>query len=252
MIRLYHQNLAYHLRRAAENARSVLIVTPYVKIRAIEAIIPRGIWFDELTLVTRGAPDDFASGISDLDALDAVWLLGGEVYRIPNLHAKYYRFDRIFFTGSANLTGRGIGVGLDQKWNDEVLASDFTSRESHELEHDWRMARYGFRGTPRENFGHLSKDGGARGSFRTGSAGGPRRKRGRSRLGGSPPALSRICSTTSSGGGISGISFLGIPMPVLSGNSRPRISRRSCRPRHSGRRKKWIFISGRGSPEARF
>ena len=140
MIRLYHQNLAYHLRRAAENARSILIVTPYVKIRAIEAIIPRGIRFDELTLVTRGAPDDFASGISDLDALDAVWSLGGEVYRIPNLHAKYYRFDRIFFTGSANLTGRGIGVGLDQKWNDEVLASDFTSRESHELEHDWRMA----------------------------------------------------------------------------------------------------------------
>ena len=140
MIRLYHQNLAYHLRRAAENARSILIVTPYVKIRAIEAIIPRGIRFDELTLVTRGAPDDFASGISDLDALDAVWSLGGEVYRIPNLHAKYYRFDRIFFTGSANLTGRGIGVGLDQKWNDEVLASDFTSRESHELEKDWRMA----------------------------------------------------------------------------------------------------------------
>lgn len=136
MIRLYHQNLAYHLRRAAENARSILIVTPYVKIRAIEAIIPRGIRFDELTLVTRGAPDDFASGISDLDALDAVWSLGGEVYRIPNLHAKYYRFDRIFFTGSANLTGRGIGVGLDQKWNDEVLASDFTSRESHELEKD--------------------------------------------------------------------------------------------------------------------
>lgn len=252
MIRLYHQNLAYHLRRAAENARSVLIVTPYVKIRAIEAIIPRGIWFDELTLVTRGAPDDFASGISDLDALDAVWLLGGEVYRIPNLHAKYYRFDRIFFTGSANLTGRGIGVGLDQKWNDEVLASDFTSRESHELEHDWRMAAVRI---PRDAAGELRafverrrREGFLPDWFRRWAA----QEAGPLPPGGSPPALSRICSTTSSGGGISGISFLGIPMPVLSGNSRPRISRRSCRPRHSGRRKKWIFISGRGSPEARF
>ena len=216
MIRLYHQNLAYHLRRAAENARSILIVTPYVKIRAIEAIIPRGIRFDELTLVTRGAPDDFASGISDLDALDAVWSLGGEVYRF-----------RIFTRSTTALTGSfsreaRISRGAASAWglirNGMTKYSPLTSRAARVMssKRTGGWPRYGFRGTQRGSFGNLLKDGGARVSFRTGSAGGRPRKRARSRRGGSPPALSRICFTKSSGGVTSGTCFRGIPTPVLS------------------------------------
>ena len=181
MIRLYHQNLAYHLRRAAENARSILIVTPYVKIRAIEAIIPRGIRFDELTLVTRGAPDDFASGISDLDALDAVWSLGGEVYRF-----------RIFTRSTTALTGSfsreaRISRGAASAWglirNGMTKYSPLTSRAARVMssKRTGGWPRYGFRGTQRGSFGNLLKDGGARVSFRTGSAGGRPRKRARSR-----------------------------------------------------------------------
>ena len=160
MIRLYHQNLAYHLRRAAENARSILIVTPYVKIRAIEAIIPRGIRFDELTLVTRGAPDDFASGISDLDALDAVWSLGGEVYRF-----------RIFTRSTTALTGSfsreaRISRGAASAWglirNGMTKYSPLTSRAARVMssKRTGGWPRYGFRGTQRGSFGNLLKDGG--------------------------------------------------------------------------------------------
>ncbi|MCI5851678.1 MAG: hypothetical protein MR009_09000 [Sutterellaceae bacterium] len=137
---LWNRGLVIPLRRAASRARTIVLVTPYVKRRALEAVLRPGLPFESLTLVTRCDLDDFAAGLSDLDALSDIWALGGSVCGIPNLHAKYYRFDKDVFLGSANLTGRGIGVGLDGKWNSEVLAWANRSSETEALEAAWAGA----------------------------------------------------------------------------------------------------------------
>lgn len=62
-------------------------------------------------LVGRFSPFDFIKGSSDLNALRDCINNGYTVKALTNLHAKIYQIDEdIIFSGSANLTGKGLAL----------------------------------------------------------------------------------------------------------------------------------------------
>jgi len=63
----------------------------------------------QLQVVTRWAVEEIAAGVSDLRVLDIVLDCGGKLFLCPQLHAKYYRADRLVLVGSANITARALG-----------------------------------------------------------------------------------------------------------------------------------------------
>ncbi|MCF1459643.1 MAG: phospholipase D-like domain-containing protein [Shewanella sp.] len=76
-------------------------------------------WLSDLTtdnqptvqLVGRFTPIDFINGASDFTALRDCINRGYTVSALNNLHAKIYQIDDdIIFTGSANLTGKGLAL----------------------------------------------------------------------------------------------------------------------------------------------
>lgn len=99
---------------------TVILISPYVNAFALEKIIcalPNGIHID---LISRYLPSDVRSGVCDLAALDLLRNRGKcKIYLNPMLHAKIYIFDNVAFSGSANLTGKGLGFSA--KNNIEIM-----------------------------------------------------------------------------------------------------------------------------------
>lgn len=94
------------LRRDSGTLR---MVCPFIKARALERILtPRP---DGLEVITRFNLADFASGVSDIDALGLLLDAGGTVRGNKGLHAKLYVFgtSRAIIT-SASLTGAGLSA----------------------------------------------------------------------------------------------------------------------------------------------
>ena len=98
------------LEVAAASPESVLLVAPFVKRSVVESIISE---IDSATttidLITRWRLDEISAGVSDVDVYEVISGLGGSVYLLNDLHAKYYRFDQRCLLGSANLTRSGLG-----------------------------------------------------------------------------------------------------------------------------------------------
>lgn len=61
-------------------------------------------------IVTRGLVDDFISGASSLDAFETALNAGYQIGISTALHAKIYAFDEVLFSGSANLTAKGLAL----------------------------------------------------------------------------------------------------------------------------------------------
>ncbi|MCG5029939.1 phospholipase D-like domain-containing protein [Mesosutterella sp. OilRF-GAM-744-9] len=151
MNRIFVEDIARELHEAAERARTIVLVSPYVKKSALAALLDPAAPFSRLTLVARALIGDFANGFSDLEALSYAAGLGGRVLTHPSLHAKYYRFDDTVYIGSANLTANGTGLGLHG--NLEMLARMGRSDETERAERlilraseplsaeDWRFLR---------------------------------------------------------------------------------------------------------------
>ena len=100
-------------------AERIVLVAPYIKLNAL------GMTLDKIgsdTIVqcfTRWTPLDIKVGASDIECRTLVKSKGGS-FRLHNqLHAKYYRADDYFLTGSANLTQSGLG--LSNSPNLEIL-----------------------------------------------------------------------------------------------------------------------------------
>jgi hypothetical protein len=108
------------LKLAASSPKAVLLAAPFVKRSVVESIVSR---FDTalttFDLITRWRPDEIQAGVSDVDVYEVVAGLGGSVYLLDNLHAKYYRFGQRCLLGSANLTRAGMGFATDS--NLEIL-----------------------------------------------------------------------------------------------------------------------------------
>ncbi len=87
----------------------VLVVAPFIK-RPAMARLADALPSLKLVCVTRWVPEEIVAGVSDLD----VWDLfksrpGWDLYLRSDLHAKYYRFGRVAFGGSANVTNKALG-----------------------------------------------------------------------------------------------------------------------------------------------
>ena len=90
----------------------VILVSAYVKYDALnlllDGLVPDCLQCRELFL--RGRKQDFASGASDLSAVELAINLGFDVFLESKLHAKAYTADSVTYAGSANLTASGFGL----------------------------------------------------------------------------------------------------------------------------------------------
>jgi hypothetical protein len=95
-------------RRAEDN---ILLVAPFVKRHVLETLLDAVKPSVEVTTVTRWWPEEIASGVSDVD----IWELfrsheRRSLWLRHDLHAKIYCSDKGCLVGSANLTGKGLGL----------------------------------------------------------------------------------------------------------------------------------------------
>ena len=90
-------------------ADDVVIVSPYIKLAALERLLGDVRRYVRLSCVTRWTPEDVIAGASDVECRESVVGRGGKFSIHSSLHAKYYRFDDRVLVGSANLTMAGFG-----------------------------------------------------------------------------------------------------------------------------------------------
>lgn len=105
----------------------LLIVSPYIKLGAIERLVGLVSRSCELSVYTQWNANDIATGVSDLGVYDLISNRQcGSFFLCPKLHAKYYRADQRYWFGSANLTSSGLSLGVSHP-NLEILStpSDF-------------------------------------------------------------------------------------------------------------------------------
>jgi len=107
-----NQELTKQLEQSLPSSHVVNIISAFITKPAVS-------WFSDLTsdncpaitLVGRLSPKDFIDGASNIDAIRQCILLGYTVKCLPNLHAKIYQIDDdLIFTGSANMTGKGLAL----------------------------------------------------------------------------------------------------------------------------------------------
>ena len=97
------------LLQACSDAKSLFIVTPYLKADALNKVLNEISPATSLTCVTRWHPNDLIQGSSDLECHGQIVERGGLFLLHPFLHAKYYQIDDLILIGSANLTLSGMG-----------------------------------------------------------------------------------------------------------------------------------------------
>lgn len=122
--------------------KRVVLVAPFIKVDALKRVldaipISAGLHID---CVTRWRPEDIVDGVCDLEIFEVITdRENAQLWRHPNLHAKFFRADQSCLLGSANLTGRALGwrlptnlellVELDmgrhelQKWERSLMSS---------------------------------------------------------------------------------------------------------------------------------
>lgn len=104
---LYKTDLGDLLCEAIAKTNQLMVIAPFIKESALAALL-KDFHGEDLIVITRANPQDFAKGVSDLSAWKLIWERGGEVRRIDSLHAKIIRTDYHFFIGSANITNKAL------------------------------------------------------------------------------------------------------------------------------------------------
>jgi len=94
----------------ADANESVLIVAPFIKVKALRRSISRLSEGVPLEVFTRWRPDEICVGVSDLEVWDEIVARPGSCLHLCNrLHAKLYRTESRCLVGSANVTGAALG-----------------------------------------------------------------------------------------------------------------------------------------------
>lgn len=97
------------LKGKLQKARSVILVSAYIKEIVIDWITENIKPDSQIQLIGRFRPDDFLSEASDISACAKGIALGWRMYMHENNHAKLYMFDESeIVIGSANLTTSGL------------------------------------------------------------------------------------------------------------------------------------------------
>jgi hypothetical protein len=92
-------------------SHKALFISAFVSDLGAQFALDSFSYHKKLTIIGRFLPNDFISNASSLEALITLTEHDVTVKILPNLHAKLFIMDeRIAFTGSANLTGKGLGL----------------------------------------------------------------------------------------------------------------------------------------------
>ena len=97
------------LEAYAVGCQDVFVAAPYIKRETLGRLLGLVNRDAKLVCVSRWRRREIASGVSDRECRELVVERGGEFRLHQSLHAKYYRFGNVVLTGSANLTGAGMG-----------------------------------------------------------------------------------------------------------------------------------------------
>lgn len=103
--------LKYKLEKILPSCSSLSMISAFVSRKGVS-------WLQELislnkpevNIVGRFTPSDFVNGASDVQALRDCLDYGYNVKALFNLHAKIYQVDDVIYSGSANLTGKGLAL----------------------------------------------------------------------------------------------------------------------------------------------
>lgn len=105
--------------QAVRGAAEAVVVAPYMKVTPLTEVLGRLQDGAAITCVTRWTPQDIHLGVSDVACRTIVVEQGGTFWLHPQLHAKYYRFDKRVLVGSSNMTS--LGLGYPHRGNLEIL-----------------------------------------------------------------------------------------------------------------------------------
>ena len=94
----------------AIDSKDVFVAAPYIKQDTLGRLLGLINPDAKLICISRWRRREISSGISDRECRELVVERGGEFRLHQSLHAKYYRFGNLVLTGSANLTGAGMGL----------------------------------------------------------------------------------------------------------------------------------------------
>lgn len=134
---------------AQRTESSATLAAPFVKFSALQRIAEVLAPDVALTVVTRWIPEEITVGASDLEVWEIIKHRDGARLRLlPNLHAKYFRFDADVLVGSANITHRALGWAklpnlelLVELHRDEFTAFEMLLRDrSFEVDDDAHAA----------------------------------------------------------------------------------------------------------------
>ena len=118
--------------------KGVFIASPFIKLGAIKKILGALSTSVKLVVISRFRPEDVRSGVCDLSAVEALWGRdNSQILLHPMLHAKLYIVDDIAFSGSANLTARGMGWSPSN--NIEILLEVDSEHENVNYTRDYLM-----------------------------------------------------------------------------------------------------------------
>ena len=116
----------------AVDSEDVFVAAPYIKQDTLGRLLGLINPDAKLICVSRWRRREIASGVSDRECRRLVVERGGEFRLHQSLHAKYYRFGNLVLTGSANLTGAGMGL---TSWpNLEILCAPWDGFDWEQLE----------------------------------------------------------------------------------------------------------------------
>lgn len=102
--------LVIELEKSIPNCKNLNVISAFVSKPAVSWLIEL-VNHSSVCIVGRFSPKDFIDGASSIDALRECILIGYTVKCLPNLHAKIYQIDTdLIFTGSANMTGKGLSI----------------------------------------------------------------------------------------------------------------------------------------------
>lgn len=105
---LFTNDLKGLIADCAADAQEVVIVSPYIKLRAAKWLLSLLPPYAQILVLTRANPIDCVLFATDIEALELLYQKGATIYLDNSLHAKYFRFDSTVLIGSANLTNRGF------------------------------------------------------------------------------------------------------------------------------------------------
>ena len=129
------------LEAYAVGCQDVFVAAPYIKRETLGRLLGLVNGDAKLVCVSRWRRREIASGVSDRECRELVVERGGEFRLHQSLHAKYYRFGDVMLTGSANLTGAGMGYS---PWpNLETLCPPWDGFDWEQLEARLLSESYG-------------------------------------------------------------------------------------------------------------